>query len=111
MFMAFLLPILTYAIWANMFPLGKIALQYTSPLFLTAARMLFAGVLILSFLACFKKKSLRAPLKHWMYFGVLGFFSAYLSNVLEFFALQYLSAAKTCFIYGLSPFFAAIFSF
>ncbi len=39
------------------------------------------------------------------------FFSIYLCNTLEFWGLQYLSAAKTCFIYSLSPFFAALFSY
>ena len=37
--------------------------------------------------------------------------SIYLTNILEFWGLQHLSAAKTCFIYSISPFFAAIFSY
>ena len=109
--MVLFLPILIYAIWANIFPLGKIALEYSSPLFLTCARMLLAGMLIMGFLTLFKRGSFKVPLKLWFSFACLGFFSVYLSNFLEFWGLQYLSAAKTCFIYGLSPFFAAIFSF
>ncbi len=42
---------------------------------------------------------------------MLSVFSIYLTNVLEFWGLQYLTSAKTCFIYSLSPFFAALFSY
>jgi drug/metabolite transporter (DMT)-like permease len=38
-------------------------------------------------------------------------FSIYLTNAFEFWGLQRLTAAKTCFIYSLSPFFAALFSY
>ena len=109
--MILLLPVLIYAIWANIFSLGKIALDYTSPLFLTCTRMLLAGVLIVGFLAIFRRRTFKVPGRLWISFACLGFFSVYLSNLLEFWGLQYLTVAKTCFIYGLSPFFAAIFSF
>lgn len=109
--MFLLLSVLIYAIWTNIFSLGKIALEYAPPLFLTCSRMLLAGALIMGFLALFKRDTLRISRKLWLSFACLGFFSVYLSNLLEFWGLQYLSVAKTCFIYGLSPFFAAIFSF
>jgi drug/metabolite transporter (DMT)-like permease len=35
----------------------------------------------------------------------------YFPNALEYYGLQHLSAAKTCFIYSLTPFFAAFFSY
>jgi drug/metabolite transporter (DMT)-like permease len=35
----------------------------------------------------------------------------YFTNALEFYGLKHLSAAKTCFIYSLTPFFSAIFSY
>lgn len=42
---------------------------------------------------------------------ILGFFSIYLSNACEFWGLKDLSAAKTCFLYSLSPFITAILSY
>jgi len=109
--MSILLVVLMYAVWSSIFSLGKIALQYSPPLFLTGARMALAGVLLLLFLAFFKRSALKLSKKQWLSIALLAFFSIYLTNALEFWGLQYLSAAKTCFIYSLSPFFAALFSY
>lgn len=102
---------LMYAAWSSIFSLGKLALQHSPPLFLTAFRMLFAAALILSFLLITKRSSLKLSLRQFTSVLLLAFFSIYLTNTLEFWGLQYLSAAKTCFIYSLSPFFAALFSY
>lgn len=42
---------------------------------------------------------------------MLALLSIFLTNTFEFWGLQYLSSAKTCFLYSLSPFFAAILSY
>jgi drug/metabolite transporter (DMT)-like permease len=105
------LVVLMYAIWSSVFSLGKMTLQYTTPLFLTGFRMALAAVLLLAFLFVVKRSSFKLSKKQLLSLGILGFFSIYLSNILEFWGLQYLSAAKTCFIYSLSPFFAALFSY
>lgn len=94
-----------------MFSLAKIALQYSPPVFLTGFRMILAAVILLGYLAIAKRSSFKLNRKQWISIGCLAFFSIYLTNVLEFWALQYLSAAKACFIYSLSPFFAAFFSY
>lgn len=103
--------IFMYALWSSVFALGKMTLQYCPPLFLTGARMLIAGVLLLLFLAIFKRSSFKLNRIQIFSIFLLAFFSIYLTNALEFWGLQYLSAAKTCFIYSLSPFFAALFSY
>ncbi len=103
--------IVMYAVWSSVFSLGKIALQYSPPLFLTGARMLLAGLLLLGFIALFKRSFFKLNRIQILSIGLLAFFSIYLCNALEFWGLQYLSAAKTCFIYSLSPFFAALFSY
>jgi drug/metabolite transporter (DMT)-like permease len=100
-----------YATWSSIFSLGKVALQYSPPLFLTGFRMTLAGILILAYLFVFKRLFQKINLKQWLSLGLLGFFSIYLTNILEFWGLQYLTASKTCFIYSLSPFFAAFFSY
>lgn len=99
-----------YASWSSVFSLAKIALEVSPPIFLTAFRMLLAGVLLLGYL-CIRKASFKFNLKQWALLGLLSVFSIYLTNAFEFWGLQQLTAAKTCFIYSLSPFFAALFSY
>ena len=105
------LVVFMYAIWSSVFSLGKMTLQYCPPLFLTGGRMVLAGVLLLGFLAIFRRSEIKLNRTQFFSILLLAFFSIYLTNALEFWGLQYLSAAKTCFIYSLSPFFAALFSY
>ncbi|MBI5274468.1 MAG: DMT family transporter [Chlamydiales bacterium] len=100
-----------YATWSSIFPIGKWLLSMSSPIFLTGARMFFAGILLTIFLIIRKKFSFRLNTKQWISIVLLGLFSIYLTNILEFWALQRLSAAKTCFIYSLSPMFTALLSY
>lgn len=102
---------LLYATWSSVFSFGKVVLQTTTPLFLTGSRMLLAGVLMLAYLAWRKPGSFRLTRQQWMSIGSLALFSIFLTNFLEFWGLQYLTAAKTCFIYSLSPFLAALLSY
>lgn len=105
------LVILMYALWSSVFSLGKMALAYSPPIFLTGFRMLLAGVLISAYLLIMKKNAFKLQKKQYLSIALLAFFSIYLTNILEFWGLQHLSAAKTCFLYSLSPFFAALFSY
>lgn len=109
--MSILTVILMYATWSSVFSFGKAALAYSPPLFLTAARMLLAGVLILGFIAFKNRLALKLSVKQIFSLSLLAIFSIYLTNALEFWSLQHMTAAKTCFIYSLSPFFAAFFSY
>lgn len=102
---------LLFATWSTVFAFGKATLAFSSPFFLTGSRMLLGGVLIVGYLLIRRKSSFRLDRKQWLSIGLLALFSIYLTNVLEFWGLQYLSASKTCFIYSLSPFFAAFFSY
>lgn len=107
--MSILIVILMYAGWSSMFSLGKIALELSPPLFLTASRMLLAGLILLTFLALKNRSVFKLSLKQWVSILFLSLFSIYLTNAFEFWSLQHMTAAKTCFIYSLSPFFAALF--
>ncbi len=109
--MSILIVILMYAGWSSMFSLGKLALVNCPPLFLTASRMLLAGVLLLSFMALKNRSAFKITFKQFLSFALLALFSIYLTNAFEFWSLQHLTAAKTCFIYSLSPFFSAFFSY
>lgn len=92
--------------------IGKAALQYTSPLFFTGIRMCFAGCIILGIVCLFRKKYwIKLTKKRIFLILGLALCAIYLTNFFEFWGLQYLTSAKACFIYSLSPFIAAIFSY
>ena len=105
------LVVLLYACWSSVFAYGKAVLETTTPLFLTGTRMLLAGLVMLIFIALRNRNQLKMNRSQWISVGALALFSIFLTNILEFWGLQYLSAAKTCFIYSLSPFFSALFSY
>ena len=96
--------------WSTCFTLGKATLACSPPIFLTGIRMFLAGIIILTFLA-FSKKELQIK-KHQLFPLILFTISAvYLTNIFEFWGLQYLTAAKASLIYSLSPFMSALFSY
>lgn len=103
--------ILLYGLWASIFPYNKLLLTFSSPLFLTASRMTIAGILLLGYLFIWKRSSFLAHRKKFIAISLLAIIGIYATNVLEAWGLQYLPAAKTCFIYSLSPFFTAVLSY
>lgn len=109
--MSLLTVIFMYATWSSIFSLGKLALENSPPIFLTGFRMVLGSLALLGWLFIKNRSSLRIQKKQIIPLLALSVFSIYLTNILEFWGLQYLSAAKTCFIYSLSPFFAALFSY
>lgn len=109
--MLIFLSCLTFCLWTLSFSLGKIALQSSSPIFLTAFRMGLAGILILLFLAFKKPQLLKVSRELYFPLFVFSILAIYLTNALEFCGLKYVSPAKACFIYSLSPFFAMILSY
>lgn len=109
--MSLLLMVFMFAAWSSIFSLGKLALIHSPPIFLTSARMLLAGCILLIYLFLKKREAFKLPLKQYLSIAVLAVFSIYLTNIFEFWGLQHLSAAKTSFIYSLSPFLSAFFSY
>jgi len=73
--------------------------------------MLIAGVLILGYLAWRNRAAFQITGKQVASLALLALFSVYLSNAFEFWGLQNMTAAKTCFFYSLAPFFSAVFSY
>lgn len=101
-----------YGLFASVFTIAKVALTYTSPFFLVGSRMTMAGLLMLAYQGysnpgSFKQLSSGA----WKRLALLGLCNIYLTNVLELWGLQYLTSFKTCFLYSLTPFFSALFSY
>jgi drug/metabolite transporter (DMT)-like permease len=109
------LVILLYALFAAVFTIGKAGLEFAQPFFLVGSRMLLAGLLMLAYQILFRRKSFFAFFasnKSTLWKVVrLALFNIYLTNVFEFWGLKYLTSYKTCFIYSLSPFFSALFSY
>ncbi|MBS0623828.1 MAG: DMT family transporter [Verrucomicrobia bacterium] len=109
--MQLLLVFFTFFVWASSFSLAKAAMYYGPPLLVTGTRMVLAGILILSFLFLFRRSSVKVTKRQVLPLILLSLSSVYLANAFEFWGLQYLSAAKACFIYSLSPFIAAALSY
>ncbi len=109
--MNFFFVFLTFFIWSTSFTLGKTALEASTPLFITGSRMLLAGIIILAFLALVKKQDVKIRPHQIFPLILLSITGVYLTNAFEFWGLQYLTAAKACFIYSLSPFLSALFSY
>ncbi len=107
MFFVFLL----FALFASVFTVSKFGLEYTQPLFLIGTRMLLAGVILIGYEIYRQGSNFKVDWQGWRRILRLALFNIYLTNVLEFWGLNYLTSFKTCFIYSLSPFISALFSY
>jgi len=103
----FILVVLLFALFASIFSLQKISLNYSEPFFLIGFRMTMAGVLIFLYKPSFQK----IKINHVKYFLYLAIFNIYLTNIFEIWGLNNMSSAKACMIYSLSPFMTAVISF
>ncbi len=108
-----ILVVLLYLFFSLTFTFGKAAITYGGAVFFTGSRMLIGGLLLTAFYVLTNRSDARKflGLKYARLWLVLAIFNIYLTNVLEFWGLQTLPAAKASFIFSLSPFFAAIFSY
>lgn len=107
MFYVFLL----YGLFASVFTIAKTGLAYTGPLFFIGTRMFFAGVILLSYQFLVNKQTFSLDKGTWKRLFLLALFNIYLTNAFEFWGLQYLTSFKACFMYSLSPFLSALFSY
>ncbi len=105
------LAILEYAILASTFTIAKVAIGYADPLFLIGMRMVLASPLMFLVHRFQKNSSFKIEKKDWPAFFAVSIFHIFLPFVGEFWALQYLSSAKTAITYSLTPFIAAILSY
>jgi drug/metabolite transporter (DMT)-like permease len=100
-----------FALFASVFTIAKTGLDYSQPIFFVGSRMFMAGILLISYQFIFHRKQCVIARKDLWRILRLGAFNIYLTNIFEFWGLQYLTSFKTCFIYSLSPFLSALFSF
>lgn len=107
MWLLFLLNLL----FGSTFTLGKLALEYSSPLFLISFRMLIAGVLMLAYQYFFNREYWFFKRSHLWLFAQYTIFGIFISYICEFWALQFVSSAKVCMIFSLTPFITAIIAY
>jgi drug/metabolite transporter (DMT)-like permease len=107
MFQVFLM----YALFASIFSVGKIAVYASQPYFLTAVRMLLAGGCLTAYLFIKNKNQMTVPKSLWKLVFLVAFFNVFITNAFEFWGLQYMNAGKTCLIYSLAPFVAALIAY
>jgi drug/metabolite transporter (DMT)-like permease len=107
-----ILIIILYALFASSFLIGKILLNYyTTPIFLAGSRMVIAGSILLLYQYVYARSQFRVKRKHlWLFLQII-FFGMYINYILRFSALRTLSASKTAFLYNLSPFMTALYSY
>lgn len=108
------LVLLMYALFASVFTIGKTGLQYAQPFFLVGSRMAIAGLIMLAYLYITQRQTFKSVhFNKGLVWKIvcLSLFNIYLTNVFEFWGLQYLTTFKTCFIYSLSPFISALLSY
>lgn len=105
--------ILLYAIFASSFPISKILLTYSSPLFLASARTLLAGLLLLSYCAISGKKNRAYAIihSHVCYFVQLVVIGIYINYVSRYWAMNYLTTSKACLLFSFEPILSLFFSY
>lgn len=100
--MIWLIPLL-HGLGHLTFPIGKQLVGYADPIFTVGVRMLLAGLLLLGGLLLKGFQSIKISLKEAISLFILSLFSIYFNNLCEYLSLKYLSTAKTCFFYSMSP--------
>lgn len=102
---------LMYALFGSVFTVGKAALAFSPPYFLTAGRMLLAGFLLLGYQWIKDPSSFKGITRWAPLLSGIAFFNVFVTNAFEFWGLQYMSAGKTSLLYSISPFAAALFAY
>lgn len=103
--------VLLYALFGSSFPIAKLLLSYTTPLFLLASRLLMAGPLLLMYQYIWGRHAFRIEWKHAWYFTQIVVLGMYLNYLLRFWALNDLPSWKVSFLFNASPFFSAVYSY
>src|SRR5690348_10166314 len=106
-----ILIVLLYALFGASFPIMKVLVGYTTHAFLVGCRMTMAGLILLGYQYFHPKQEFRFSRKHLFLYAQITFFGVYITYMLRFWALHYLSASKTSFLFNLSPFMSSYYSY
>jgi drug/metabolite transporter (DMT)-like permease len=105
-----LLAVLEYAILASTFTIAKVAVGHADPLFIIGVRMVTSAPLMFMVHRFHSPSFAIRREDYWLFFKV-SLFHIFLPFIGEFWALQFVSSAKTAITYALTPFIAAVISF
>lgn len=100
-----------YALLASTFIFSVEAVRYSEPVFIIGFRMVIAGTLLLGWQFFSNRRALKVARKDWGIFFKASLFHIYFAFLLDFWALQYLSALKANVIYATAPFITAFLSY
>lgn len=103
-----------YTICASMFTISKAALTYTQPIFYIAIRMMLAGFLLGAYYlikVIFFGDNFRFSWRDSFLLAQIVLFHIYLTYICDICALKDLTTIESAFIYNLSPFISALFSY
>jgi drug/metabolite transporter (DMT)-like permease len=106
-----ILIVFLYALCASTFTICKALLDYVKPIFFIGIRMLVAGAILLAY-SYWKNKAVFTIHKkdRWLFTQIV-LFHVYFAYILDLWSLQYITSSKSSFLYNLSPFLAALFSY
>lgn len=99
------------AVCGTTFPLSKTLLHYCTPFFLVASRMIIAGTVLCGYSYWTDPKSIKISQKNILSLLQISFLGIFLTFMFEYWAMQFISAGKTAFIFNLTPFLTALFSY
>ncbi len=103
--------LLLYMLFASTYTLGKMVLFYIPPILFIAIRMTLGGALLLAYQYWFNNAQWRYDRRDFGLFARIALFLMYLAFVTEFWALQYVTAAKASLLYNMSPFVTAVIAY
>lgn len=99
--------ILACVLWGSAFAGAKIAFQYVPPIFLSGARFMLAGLMLIPVILI-KKENISGSLKHWPFMLFFAFVQSCLQYGLFFMGLSKVPGAISAIIIGAGPLFVAI---
>ncbi len=102
--------VLEYAILASTFTLAKVAVGHADPLLLIGVRMV-ASAPLMFLVHRYHSPSFKIAKQDYFAFFKVSIFHIFLPFIGEFWALQFVSSAKTAMTYSLTPFIAALLSY
>lgn len=103
-----LLVVITTALMGSSFAIGKLGLEYSSPLFLVALRFIVAG-LIFTLIVKLLKRPHPKEIKNWMWIALIGFFQTACVMGCIFVALRTITSGETSILTFTNPLLVVIF--
>lgn len=106
-----ILVFILHALFAAVFPLARLAVQSSGPIFFTGTRMVASGIILLIYEYTKGNIKFNSLKENSLKIFLLALFNIFLTNVPEFWSLQFITSGKAVFIYSICPFISALFDY